>query len=83
MLQAIYSAFERLLAAEGDRRRVRIELHEPDPEVKRLDWVTERLASLSKVNCRSHHFASTSPSHPKERGGRPGACRCMLARFPS
>lgn len=29
MLQTIYSAFERLLIAEGDRRRVRIELHEP------------------------------------------------------
>lgn len=29
MLQTIYSAFERLLVAEGDRRRVRIELHEP------------------------------------------------------
>jgi hypothetical protein len=33
MLQTIYSAFERLLVAEGDRRRVRIELHEPEPEV--------------------------------------------------
>ncbi|AWN07375.1 terminase small subunit [Streptomyces phage Maneekul] len=32
MLQTIYSAFERLLVAEGDRRRVRIELHEPEPE---------------------------------------------------
>ncbi|WP_371671237.1 hypothetical protein OG985_28620 [Streptomyces sp. NBC_00289] len=32
MLQTIYSAFERLLVAEGDRRRVRIELHEPVPE---------------------------------------------------
>ena len=31
MLQTIYSAFERLLVAEGDRRRVRIELHEPEP----------------------------------------------------
>ncbi|MDQ0834489.1 hypothetical protein QF032_006333 [Streptomyces achromogenes] len=48
MLQTIYSAFERLLVAEGDRRRVRIELHEPEPEVKRLDWMTGRLASLSK-----------------------------------
>ncbi|MET9542486.1 hypothetical protein ABZY16_34150 [Streptomyces sp. NPDC006553] len=28
----IYSTFERLLVAEGDRRRVRIELHEPQPE---------------------------------------------------
>ncbi|WP_456302836.1 phage terminase small subunit [Streptomyces mirabilis] len=28
----MYSAFERLLVAEGDRRRVRIELHEPEPE---------------------------------------------------
>ncbi|MFE4635066.1 hypothetical protein ACFRJ1_17050 [Streptomyces sp. NPDC056773] len=34
MLQTIYSAFERLLVAEGDRRRVRIELHEPEPEVQ-------------------------------------------------
>ncbi|WP_372407220.1 hypothetical protein [Streptomyces luteireticuli] len=32
MLQTIYSAFERLLVAEGDRRRVRIELHEPEAE---------------------------------------------------
>lgn len=32
MLQTIYGAFERLLVAEGDRRRVRIELHEPEPE---------------------------------------------------
>jgi len=30
MLQTIYSAMERLLVTEGDRRRVRIELHEPD-----------------------------------------------------
>lgn len=30
MLQTIYSAFERLLVTEGDRRRVRIELHEPE-----------------------------------------------------
>ncbi len=32
MLQTIYSAMERLLVAEGDRRRVRIELHEPDDD---------------------------------------------------
>jgi hypothetical protein len=32
MLQTIYSAFERLLVAEGDRRRVRIELQEPVDE---------------------------------------------------
>lgn len=32
MLQTIYSAFERLLVTEGDRRRVRIELHEPEEE---------------------------------------------------
>ncbi|AFU61987.1 hypothetical protein SEA_BROPLEASE_5 [Streptomyces phage BroPlease] len=32
MLQTIYSAFERLLVAEGDRRRVRIELNEPEDE---------------------------------------------------
>ncbi|GAA0945981.1 hypothetical protein [Actinocorallia libanotica] len=32
MLQTIYSAFERLLVAEGDRRRVRIELQEPEEE---------------------------------------------------
>jgi hypothetical protein len=32
MLQTIYSAMERLLVAEGDRRRVRIELHEKEPE---------------------------------------------------
>lgn len=32
MLQSIYSAMERLLVTEGDRRRVRIELHEPEKE---------------------------------------------------
>lgn len=32
MLQTIYSAMERLLITEGDRRRVRLELHEPEPE---------------------------------------------------
>jgi hypothetical protein len=32
MLQTIYSALERLLVTEGDRRRVRIELHEPDDD---------------------------------------------------
>lgn len=34
MLQTIYSALERLLVAEGDRRRVRIELHAPDDEAE-------------------------------------------------
>lgn len=32
VLQTIYSAFERLLVTEGDRRRARIELTEPAPE---------------------------------------------------
>lgn len=32
MLQTIYSAMERLLVTEGDRRRVRIELSEPESE---------------------------------------------------
>lgn len=32
MLQTIYGAMERLLIAEGDRRRVRIELDEPETE---------------------------------------------------
>lgn len=32
MLQTIYSAFERLLVSEGDRRRVRLELQAPEPE---------------------------------------------------
>lgn len=32
MLQTIYSAMERLLVTEGDRRRVRIELQEAPPE---------------------------------------------------
>jgi hypothetical protein len=31
MLQSIYSAMERLLVTEGDRRRVRIELTAPEP----------------------------------------------------
>jgi hypothetical protein len=34
MLQSIYSAMERLLVAEGDRRRVRIELHEPERQAE-------------------------------------------------
>ncbi|MGW3113522.1 phage terminase small subunit [Streptomyces sp. NPDC001091] len=34
MLQTIYSAFERLLVVEGDRRRVRIELHQCEPRLK-------------------------------------------------
>lgn len=32
MLQTIYSAMERLLVTEGDRRRVRVELEEPMPD---------------------------------------------------
>lgn len=32
MLQTIYSAMERLLVTEGDRRRARIELQQPEPE---------------------------------------------------
>jgi len=32
MLQSIYSAMERLLVTEADRRRVRIELHEPEDQ---------------------------------------------------
>ncbi|GAA2248761.1 hypothetical protein GCM10010415_04290 [Streptomyces atrovirens] len=32
MIQAFYSAFEQLLIAEGDQRRVRIELRKPEPE---------------------------------------------------
>lgn len=34
MLQSIYSAMERLLVAEGDRRRVRIELHAPEQQTE-------------------------------------------------
>ena len=48
MLQTIYSAMERLLVTEGDRRRVRIELHEPedptaDPEVAAIADAMSRL----------------------------------------
>lgn len=32
MLQTIYSAFERLIVAESDRRGVRIKLHKPKVE---------------------------------------------------
>jgi len=32
MLQTIYSAMSNLLVTEGDRRRVRVELHEPEEE---------------------------------------------------
>jgi hypothetical protein len=42
MLQTIYSAMERLLVTEGDRRRVRIELHDPEPETD--------LASVTAIN---------------------------------
>ena len=42
MLQTIYSAMERLLVTEGDRRRVRIELHEPEPG--------EDLASVTAID---------------------------------
>lgn len=34
MLQTIYAAMGSLLITEGDRRRVRIELHEPEPDKK-------------------------------------------------
>ncbi|WP_405057059.1 hypothetical protein OG474_30525 [Kribbella sp. NBC_01505] len=34
MLQTIYTALERLLVTEADRRRLRIELHEPEPETQ-------------------------------------------------
>lgn len=34
MLQTIYSAMERLLVTEADRRRVRIELHEPEDDAE-------------------------------------------------
>ena len=34
MLQTIYTAMERLLVTEGDRRRVRIELSAPEPEAE-------------------------------------------------
>lgn len=34
MLQTIYSALERLLITEGDRRRVRVELEAPLPETE-------------------------------------------------
>lgn len=42
MLQTIYSAMERLLVTEGDRRRVRIELHDAEPE--------EDLASVTAID---------------------------------
>jgi hypothetical protein len=34
MLQTIYAALERLLVTEGDRRRVRIELREPEDDTE-------------------------------------------------
>jgi hypothetical protein len=34
MLQTIFSVLERLLVTEADRRRLRIELHEPEPETQ-------------------------------------------------
>ena len=34
MLQSIYSALERLMVAEGDRRRLRVELEAPEPKRK-------------------------------------------------
>lgn len=48
MLQTIYTAMERLMIAEGDRRRVRVELHEPeddkpDAELVAIDSYKDRL----------------------------------------
>ena len=48
MLQTIYSAMERLLVTEGDRRRARIELQKPVPEgpsasVSAIDDYKQRL----------------------------------------
>jgi hypothetical protein len=42
MAQVIYSAMTNLLVTEADRRRVRIELHEPEPE--------EDSASVTAIN---------------------------------
>lgn len=51
MLQTIYSAMERLLVTEGDRRRVRIELTEPESgEDKEADeLMDEYQEGLAKV----------------------------------
>lgn len=34
MLKALLAGMERLLVTEGDRRKVRVELHEPEPDKK-------------------------------------------------
>jgi hypothetical protein len=52
MLQTIYSALERLLVTEGDRRRARIELTAPEPEgpeasVTAINSYRERLGVAS------------------------------------
>lgn len=41
--QTLYSAMERLLIAEGDRRRVRLELHEPEKPKPALSLVGKGL----------------------------------------
>jgi hypothetical protein len=47
MLQTIYSAFERLLVAEGDRRRVRMELEEQEaPEEASVSVMADYRKSL-------------------------------------
>ncbi|WP_206055042.1 hypothetical protein [Nocardia sp. CS682] len=45
MLQTIYSTFERLLIAEGDRRRARMELERGEPDVSERD---EKIAIMDR-----------------------------------
>ena len=51
MLQTIYSAMERLLVTEGDRRRVRIELSQPDDgeEIASVTAIGDAKAALGLV----------------------------------
>jgi hypothetical protein len=63
MLQTVCSAFERLLVAEGDRRRVRIELHEPEPE-------EQSAAALTTADYKKDLGLDSWPVHVRVRQGK-------------
>lgn len=75
MLQTISSAFQRLLVAEGDRRRVRTELHGPEPEVKRI-----RLAQNHETNEGRRQTVGPLVSYPTAQHSTP--CSSSAAESP-
>ena len=52
MLKAIFDQFEALLISEGDRRRLRMELKEPEPdeEPPELIMLSDYKANIGKVS---------------------------------